>query len=378
MIPGFSDKNMRLGQPNPKRSLAALIILFAVCIAAGIARGQGHPQRIGELPKHRGHPFIGFSSAQNGWFYAGEEAWRTDDGGRTWTALELPPQTESDWYVWGLNLCDENRGWLRRSDGQFTTSDGGHTWRKLPNSPLKYPLGQIEDVAVLCSASRLWVAGGRYRLAEPGEDAPNVVSNRTAEGLRILRPALAVTKDEGRTWDLIEPDMGFVYSIKEIIFTGERHGLAVAQISTFFTEDGGSKWTKSQFSGHCEGSVDVPANPEASISAVYFLNNRTGWLAFEDSRFFRTADGGKTWCTVGKYSVEQNGEWGYLEDMFFSTGDHGWGRTQSGYLYETTDGGRIWRLIPAVESFRSLASYDSRKAWLVTHTALYELLPPSQ
>lgn len=87
---------------------------------------------VGELPNGNAAEILYFTDEQNGWLglsSPGENLHRTEDGGKTWTAVDaLPPGLP----VTGIEFSDADNGTLTTPDGDWITTDGGATWSSTP------------------------------------------------------------------------------------------------------------------------------------------------------------------------------------------------------------------------------------------------------
>lgn len=87
-------------------------------------------------------------------------------------------------------------------------------------------------------------------------------------------------------------------------------------------------------------------NTLAWLHDVYFLNEKSGWIAGSNGTLFATSDGGKTWKKE-KTATEDN-----IRQVYFSNEFTGWllcernifnrGANSSSYILKTTNGGIDW------------------------------------
>ncbi len=185
---------------------------------------------------------------------------RSRDGGRRWTRLQVPrdasspptvldlktfvaTQNVTSWYVtsdgartWhlvapggdepleALAFLDEEVVYAITSHGDPETAqthlrrsdDGGHSW-----SRVDVRVANLRMHALSAAGTTLWVHG--QRCTDP----------------RGCRPLLLRTRDDGRTWDLIQlPELP-----PELRFTSETTGVAAGAGGFYVTSDGGVTWT---------------------------------------------------------------------------------------------------------------------------------------
>ncbi|HEX4944645.1 MAG TPA: YCF48-related protein [Usitatibacteraceae bacterium] len=92
------------------------------------------------------------------------------------------------------------------------------------------------------------------------------------------------------------------------------------------SDDNGRTWRRAK----------SPAAP--LLTAVDFLDAKSGWAVGHDSVILATADGGETW--VQQFAAP--GEQRPLLDVIFIDGNAGYAIGAYGAFYETTDGGKSW------------------------------------
>lgn len=218
---------------------------------------------------------------------------RTEDGGRTWMAVEDPPSAQS------VCFGDAGHGWVAAGSRVWRTGDGGRTWTAAFEAPAVI---QAQRAAVECLGSDIaWVTftgpvgmfhavSAVYRTVDGGVSwEPVLADGSLADKLRVPVAAGAVpgptgiagkgtalfvggcepcrgygqafiqrTEDGGQTWQSgVVPDA--LAHISDIAFPGAGHGWAVG---TYVTEsnrlpydlrqeaviltstDGGQSWVK--------------------------------------------------------------------------------------------------------------------------------------
>jgi photosystem II stability/assembly factor-like uncharacterized protein len=104
------------------------------------------------------------------------------------------------------------------------------------------------------------------------------------------------------------------------------------------------------------GWVRQQSGTMAWLHAVYFLDERRGWVAGGNGALLETADGGETWRSAARRPTEDT-----IRDIYFSDSLTGWivcerdiyklrtrdeART---YLMKTADGGRTWQRVNLAE-----------------------------
>lgn len=135
-----------------------------------------------------------------------------------------------------------------------------------------------------------------------------------------------------------------------------------------YSDDSGAKWSRAK----------APAAP--LLTAVEFVDAKTGWAVGHDSVILATADGGENWAQQFSAPSEQRP----LLDVRFLNKDSGIAIGAYGAYYETTDGGKSWnarkvladdkhlnalvklgegKLLILGEAGTILASADAGKTW---------------
>lgn len=94
--------------------------------------------------------------------------------------------------------------------------------------------------------------------------------------------------------------------------------------------DQGQTWTQ----------VQVPGS--ATLTAVYFADEKNGWAVGHAEMILRTTDGGDHWERV--HFEPENAQ--PLLDVWFADELHGLAVGAYGVVYGTTDGGRVWSQVP--------------------------------
>jgi photosystem II stability/assembly factor-like uncharacterized protein len=149
--------------------------------------------------------------------------------------------------------------------------------------------------------------------AATGEVAP-------AEGAPADAPAAPVKPRPAEIMPLAS--MGLLL---DIVNSGE-HIIAVGDHGTIVASNDGSKWAQ----------ANVPV--QAPLTAVFFLDAKTGWAVGHDAAIVHTTDGGQTW-TLQNFQPEL--EKPFL-DVLFLDRQHGFAIGAYGMFKETFDGGQSW------------------------------------
>lgn len=227
---------------------------------------------------------------------AGNRAWRTEDGGRTWTVL---PSADQEFYDVDL-----------RGDGvALATAVSGRILRLLP--------GDAEWTEVRPSGD-----GMIYRLT--------FIRERTAFGAGVGRTrddgtgGLVVRSDDsGETWtELDVPEQWW----NDVAFGDEQHGWLVGGAGVvMWTDDGGDTWSPR------------PIATDETIRSVHAFDAVHALVAGSGGVMFRTRDGGHTWVEI------DNGTRHHLRRVAFLDATYGVAVGLWGTVLRTDDGGRTWK-----------------------------------
>ncbi|HYH21885.1 MAG TPA: YCF48-related protein [Azospirillum sp.] len=101
-----------------------------------------------------------------------------------------------------------------------------------------------------------------------------------------------------------------------------------------FSDDGGATWKQAQ----------VPTR--ATLTAVSFVDERTGWAVGHGGVILRTTDGGATWTLRHR----EGGDGAPLLDVHFTGAHTGLAVGAYGAVLATADGGATWTRAPAADS----------------------------
>ena len=242
----------------------------------------------------------------------GVNAFRTNDGGHTWTRFEVPVNTSA------LTFADVDHAWATTPYGPvfmraYATADGGATWRPMPKLP-------VEGSLIFSSPLDGWL------------------SDVDALGLYV-------THDGGSRWESVDlpPPSTAAGSISNIdqpveILPGGAVVVIDNSVQTeFISLDSGATWRY----------VTLP--PDVTDYSSIAHEDSLHWWAFDGTRLFKTADAGATWALISSQIAYDN-----LRPTILDA-QHAWARVQAsddtstgqlrGAVWEldtTSDGGLHW------------------------------------
>lgn len=264
-----------------------------------------------------------FLNEQLGWV-AGNDAYRTTDGGHTWHPLPYLGTT------YAMRFFTPDFGYAITNGGSYVSHNGGLSWSSSPHGMYAF---DFRDDQVGLGVS----AGGVYRTDDGGQTFTQV-HNGSATAVLFLtdQTALALTggdllrsTDAGQTWtDVADASnrTSLVRLSDEVAFAFVSSAQSPAPIQLLRTDDGGQSWD--------------PADTAFGdgVSSITRLDAATAVAVTPTAAVWRTADAGQTWTETftppfigyGSYSVS------------FPTAEIGYLAYGYGLLYKTTDGGLTW------------------------------------
>jgi photosystem II stability/assembly factor-like uncharacterized protein len=318
-------------------------------------------------------PLTGWLDAAHGWAVVGTNLQWTVDGGKTWdTGSPLPASGT-------IQFIDADHGWLAASDSSdpgttvsvrapvFRTSDGGRTWTSID---LPAPAQPSWTWAHFTDLSHGVVA--QCPQAEAGQDVVECEAFTTDDGgmtfqgpvketyatpIAWLTPevgygihtasnvlVLEMSSDGGRTWASQNlqtlPGAQSSYPLAMDLTPGGSGRLVVqclmadssVELARYETADGGRTW-------HLAWSG---AGPQVRLDVARIAGG--GIVAVSSGTFWGSSDFGMTWSQLSKVAED-------VHDFVFVDATTGWMVRAPGYaqspdaLLATTDGGRTWHVV---------------------------------
>ncbi len=286
---------------------------------------------------HNDFNAVTFFGPNHGWLVGdhsslGGGAFRTTNGGTTWTVMANVPYGSYD----KVQFVSPLRGWMGGNTVLATTGDGGVTWSllNLPTPHFQARFAFRDENVGLISGD-----GSVYRTSDGGATW-NVVATGWADSIQFLdantafvswallapgQPEYARSTDAGLTWQAIDVpgiQLGRPTVASPTTLIAAETGYVRGDL--YRSTDGGLTWSFSK-----EGFW-YPYNGGG------FLDAQNGVMLANGGMIQRTQDGGVTWTQVS------NGLALYLLDIEMLDDARGVACGNDGTLLVTENGGTTW------------------------------------
>lgn len=379
----------RTSRRRTQWSAAAAVLLVAAAVP--LLRGDAEsPAPVGEAPDRpvvTGNLFVNgidFVTPERGFaiesncLYSDRDDCRYDllgttDGGRSWTSHPLP-RTEDGiiftrfqaMYVLGENEVMIDRTTSDDRNERILSVDGGQNWSVVAEpivaaaSPTILAAGGlvsgcaplVPDVEMRCATVATILPDGRTSqlVTQPPLEHPVPNYLPTTEGTWWVHGrdpatndlALAVSRDEGRTWTTRSLDLPMIEWGRGNVAVAEYDGTLyasvsdyrapqpVALIAMFVSTDGGQSWTRTR-------EFDDDAYPRSMVGDLVVTPSGEVLVnsLIDDQKTYVTTDGGETFTEAERHfgGVVFRVHAGYVEEP--------WRKVKIDYAF-STDGGE-WR-----------------------------------
>jgi len=279
------------------------IALFVFASAVVIGQSGWNATRI--TSNGRDLNTVYFSDSKRGWV-GGDEGFltHTEDGGASWIEQRIDAKRHA---INDIYFANKDVGFALAGDMIFRSGDGGDTWHE------SY---KISQTAVHGATVEL------YSLRFNGKKKGWVVGS-LARGDTVIGSVLAITRDSGTTWQMLEA--GTQQELIHIDFVDDERGWIVgAGGAILHTEDAGETWQR-QLSG-----------VTGTLYHVDFRNSKQGIAVGERGTILITQDAGQTWNKVISPARAT------LLSVQFVSEDNVWIVGRSGVILRSGDGGHTW------------------------------------
>ena len=249
---------------------------------------------------------------------AAGEVYFTDDGGATWTVAAANPFSAAE-GISAIVAFDVSRTTRRYIVARGTTDagnpaevaytdDGGATWTLVELGSTNALFVTRAQAMFALDPYNIWVvtSGGHIFYSEDGgaawtEQEDGALTAQNLNAIQFISEkvgyaagaanAILKTEDGGASWTaLTGPSTQAAAAILSIgVVTKSRVFLGYDDGELWYTEDGGTTWAQRSFSGDGVGS----------ITSIRFVNEMCGFMTHDNAspvgRVLRTRDGGYTW-----------------------------------------------------------------------------------
>lgn len=220
------------------------------------------------------------------------------------------------------------------TDGMLETSSlpaNGNSWvTRLPAPARRFRVNSLDEMVLLAEDSRVFFGrdrGRRWTEAVLPETARinDLAFGQRGELLAVGQAGtLLATRDTGKTWEarVLQANGADLHRIqvvtpKTTVIVGDRR-------QVFASRDGGR-------------TFHAVLLGEGTLSAVYFIDEREGWIGGEGGAVLHTTDGGATWTACPITGAKM------VRELWFDRKLRGAALSDRG-LHVTHDGGNTWQL----------------------------------
>ncbi len=199
---------------------------------------------------------------------------------------------------------------------------------------------------------------------------------------------IAHTTDAGETWE--QQDSGVIEPLRRVAFRGPLRGWIIGESGVVLrTTDGGAQWRMAPlatqdtyfdmhvpetgrmwivgdfaaaYTSNDDGETwERRANGllRASLRAVWFVDDDTGWVATWDGRVFHTTDAGLNWSP---HALPQSAARAEITRLYFADSRHGLAIGDRRAVLRTADGGTTWEHVTQGSNERHTTTYGQVRA----------------
>lgn len=315
---------------------------------------------------------INFTNSSVGWAVGSSgKIIKTTDSGTNWTAQTSGTTTA----LKGVFAADTNNVWAVGNDGGILyTSNGGTTWTGqtsgtsvtlygvfFANSTTGWAGGDSGTILYTTNSGTTWtpqtVPGGLHVKRIFCISATTCWGAGNTGGFTNVR--ILTTTDAGTTWTLRDTGLGSFANSQDVFFVDANTGWAggTSEHPILKSTDGGINWVE-QTSGDTNGFGSVACTSSTNCFAG------AGGSGYS---FLKTTNGGTTWSKHRGWNTLT----GTLSAVYFVDDNTGWVGNQAGGLWKTTDRGESWTAQTSnLSGISDIKFINSNIGWAVGSNAI--------
>ena len=313
-----------------------------------------------------------FISDNKGWIFGGDIAYKTIDGGLTWSypikmnynigAGERSPKL--------MYFIDSLYGWSAQSSSiLLKTTNGGDYWTAVNTGISSMQLRGVHfiDRSTGWAVGRNTGYGLEGKIIKTTDGGSNWFSQNSNIDKVIMSiymlnenkgfvacwftDTIGVTTNGGNNWTTMK--MGHGQGIKRVWFLDTLNGWATAHSCISRTTNSGVNWnTYTSFQGN--------------TTNFYFVNPLIGWITSIGGSLYKTTNGGLN------YYIQFSGPAtspGRFRDVFFKDVNIGWLVNEYGGVFQSFNGGTNWNEVinPPIGEIYSLYFFNVSTGWLTSN-----------
>ncbi len=303
---------------------STIFILFILTVISSALNAQWYPQNTGAVYSLRS---VFFTDQKNGWICGLETVLKTDNGGDSWTKINVTGDFNSVYFT------DANTGWICGFNGKIKKSvNGGLNWHDV-NSTVTVNLNQVSFLNnntgyIVGNNSvilRTTDAGESWNRLNAGIDTIDIFAIKITDQQIIFlsgsESMIFKSVDLGNSWNyysMNQPNPFFTIEFKDLN-TGYITGCCGMFLKT---SDGGIHW-----------SSEIYLTPGLTLFSMKFTDNNFGMIAGSAGYILRTSDGGISWDSLQSNTDKE------LFSLFLLNKDTGFAVGNSGIVLKTINGG---------------------------------------
>lgn len=260
-----------------------------------------------------------FIATDDNSFDDGGALFESNDGGTTWTQLNIPTNLNDPLY--GIFFLDDQNGWTY-GNGIYRTTDGGNNWIELPLLGSTYYLEFYTPLLGIATGN-----GGSYISYDSGDSwdlSPNGIFHLTFSnnnGIGVSDSGLYHTTDGAVTFNQV-----YTGEATDAVYMSETVAVSIVDSNIIRSTDGGLTWNVIQQSNGKSKLFKI----SGSVLLAY---GRTGSFPNYDHSVLRSTDAGITWSNIGEVIPEGIFAFTRIDDQTLTAAD------MMGNMHRSVDAG---------------------------------------